>query len=174
MKYREEMTKAMTLLGYHPDTIFLGQSILYKGTAMFGTLKNVPDEKKIEMPVAEDMQMGITTGLALQGYIPVSLYPRMDFLILAMNQLVNHLDKIKLLSEGRFKPKVVIRASIGGKKQLDPGLQHIGNYIKPLRLMLDTINVIELGMAEVIVPVYESALSSEKSSILVEFGDLYD
>jgi len=174
MDYREEMTKAMTMLGQHPDTIFLGQSILYKGTAMFGTLEGVSDSKKIEMPVAEEMQLGISTGLALQGFIPISLYPRMDFLILAMNQLVNHLDKIELLSEGRFRPKVIIRTSVGGKKQLDPGLQHLGNYVEPLKLMLKTVTIITLDKAEAIMPAYEVALKSGKSSILIEFGDLYD
>jgi len=172
--YREEMTGAMTMLGEHPNTIFLGQSVLYKGTAMFGTLKYVPDSKKIEMPVAEEMQMGISTGLALQGFIPISLYPRMDFLIIALNQLVNHLDKIELLSEGRFKPKVIIRTSVGGKKQLDPGLQHMGDYAEPLRSMLKTINVAVVDTAEAIMPVYRAVLKSDKSSVIVEFGDLYD
>jgi len=174
MNYREEMTKAMTLLGQHPDTIFLGQSVLYKGTAMFSTLKYVPDSKKIEMPVAEQMQLGISTGLALQGYIPISIFPRMDFLILAFDQLINHLDKIEILSEGRFKPKMIIRTSVGGKKHLDPGLQHIGNYIEPLRFMCKNINIIRLGSADAIYSAYQFALNNERSSILVEFGDLYD
>lgn len=174
MNYREEMTKAMTMLSEHPDTIFVGQSVLYKGTAMFGTLKDVPNAQRIEFPVAEDFQLGYSTGLALAGYLPISLFPRMDFLLLALNQLINHLDKIELLSEGRFIPKVIIRTSIGGKKQLNPGLQHLGNYIEPLKLMLKTIPIIELKGAEAILPAYEFALNSDRSSIIVEFGDLYD
>ena len=39
--------------------------------------------------------MGMSIGLALNGYIPITCFPRFDFLILAFNQLVNHLDKIK-------------------------------------------------------------------------------
>ena len=62
--------------------------------------------------------MGISTGLALQGYIPITCYPRFDFLILAMNQLVNHLDKIRHMSFDEFKPRVIIRTSIGSKNRL--------------------------------------------------------
>lgn len=174
MNYREAMTQAMTLLGQHPATLFIGQSVRYKGTAMFGTIKDIPDDKKIELPVAEELQMGQSLGLSLMGYIPVSMFPRMDFLLCAMNQLVNHLDKWELLSEGRSIPKVIIRTSVGGVKQLDPGLQHVGNYIVPLKLMLHTIPVIELASPASIMPAYEMALRSKTPTILVEFGDLYE
>ena len=40
--------------------------------------------------------MGISTGLTGNGYIPVSCYPRFDFLILAMNQLINHLIRCSI------------------------------------------------------------------------------
>ena len=175
MKSREEMIKDMTMLGQQPNTIFLGQSVLFKGTAIFGTLKDVPDFKKLEFPVAEEMQLSCSIGLALHGdFLPISVFPRMDFLMRCMDSLINHLDKIELLSEGRFCPHVIIRTSVGGKKQLDPGLQHLGNYIEPLRLMLKTIQVVELGSAETIYPAYEAALESRRSSILVEFGDAYE
>ena len=132
------------------------------------------DSKKIEMPVAEELQLSMSIGLSLNGFIPVSLFPRMDFLMRCMDSLINHLDKIELLSEGRFKPHIIIRTSVGGVKQLNPGLQHVGNYIEPLRLMLKTIPVVELKTPESIYPAYEKALKSDKSSILVEFGDAYD
>ena len=46
---------------------------------MSNTLKNVKKNKKIEMPVTEEMQMGITTGLMMAGYTPVSIFPRWNF-----------------------------------------------------------------------------------------------
>ena len=73
---------------------------------MTNTLKDVPNEKRLEMPVDEEMQMGITIGLAMQGIVPVSFYPRWNFLILALNQLVNHLDKINIMSNNGFKTKM--------------------------------------------------------------------
>ena len=45
MKYSEELTKAMDFLAKDARTIFLGQAVEYPGTAMTGTLKNVPKDK---------------------------------------------------------------------------------------------------------------------------------
>jgi len=173
MSYKSELANAMVLLASHPQTIFLGQSVVYPGQAMFDTLKNVPMERRIEMPVAEDMQMGMSIGLSLMGYIPISIYPRMDFLILAVNQLVNHLDKIKEMSDGEFAPKVIIRTLVGSKEPLDGGLQHTQDHTEGLRCMLTNVNVVSLIKADDIIPAYKSALQSEKPTVLVEMGELY-
>ena len=90
MKYKNELIKSMSFLGKKKDTIFLGQSVSYSGNAIYNTLTEVPLSKKIEMPVFEDVQMGISIGMALNNYVVISCFPRFDFLICAMNQLVNH------------------------------------------------------------------------------------
>lgn len=174
MIYKEELTKAMTMLAEHKDTIFLGQSVRYKGNAIFNTLDGVPMDKRIEMPVAEDMQLGISTGLSLVGFIPISIFPRMDFLICAMNQLVNHLDKIGELSRGIFKPKVIIRTMVGSKTPMDAGLQHTGDYSRALIHALKNIPVLRLRYSSWIVPMYQEALSRDGSTILIEYGEKYN
>ena len=172
MTYKEELIKAMNLLARDERTIFLGQSITIQGNALFGTLKEVSNSKKIEMPVIEDTQMGMSTGLSLEGFIPVSIFPRMDFLLCATNQLANHLDKLEQASHGNFKPKVIIRVCIGSVKPLYPGVQHCADYTEALRKMLK-MNVIKLEKSQDIVPAYERALKSDNSTILVESADLY-
>ena len=94
MKYFNELKRSMEYLASNKKTIFLGQAVEVPGTAMSNTLKNVKKSKLIELPVAEEMQMGITIGMVMNGLIPVSIYPRWNFLLLAINQLVNHLDKL--------------------------------------------------------------------------------
>ena len=106
-KYKDELIKSMKYLSKDRRTIFLGQSVKFSGNAIFNTLKDIDDKKKIELPVFEDIQMGMSTGLALEGYIPITCYPRFDFLIVAMNQLVNHLDKIRHMSFNEFKPSIL-------------------------------------------------------------------
>ena len=49
--------------------------------------------------------MGIAIGLSMSGYIPICIFPRFNFLLSAINQIVNHLDKIKDYSDGEFNPK---------------------------------------------------------------------
>ena len=90
MKYYDELKRSMEFLAQDSRTVFIGQAVEVPGTAMANTLIDISLGKRLELPVAEEMQMGMTLGLGLQGFIPVSIYPRWNFLILAINQLVNH------------------------------------------------------------------------------------
>ena len=173
-EYREEVKKAMTLLGEDPRTIFLGQTVGYSGSNIFGSLENVSKEKRIELPIMEDVQMGMSIGLSLEGFIPISVYPRFDFLICAVNQMVNHLDKCEEMSNGHFKPKVIIITQVGGTKPLYPGIQHCSDYTEAFKKLLCNINVVRLEDPEQIVPEYKKALESDKSTLIIEVGDLYN
>ena len=166
----------MKFLGSKKHTIFIGQAVEVPGTAMHNTLAEVPKKKLIELPVAEEMQMGITTGLALDGNIPVSIFPRWNFLLLAMNQLINHLDKINIMSTNGFKTKAIIRTGVGSQRPLHPQHQHIGNFTDAVKKMCTSIDVISLEEPEDIFPSYKKALNRNdgKSTILVEFGDYHN
>ncbi len=168
--YFKRLTEAMTLLAQHEKTLFVGQAVKYPGQRAFKTFQGVPMGRRIEMPVCEDFQMGFCTGLSLEGFIPVSFYPRWDFLIIAANQLVNHLDKLPAMG---WKPKVIIRTAVGGKTPLDPGPQHVQDHSFAVRLMLHTVQVHELLKAEDILPAYRRALEAKHSSILVEHMEKY-
>ena len=127
-------------------------------------------DKKIEMPVAENLQLGISTGLALEGFVPVSVYPRWNFLLLASDQLVNHLDKLPIMTDGAYKPKVIIRVAVGVRHPVDPQEQHVGDFTEAFRSMLKSVNMVKLNKAEEIIPAYKYAFEREDgvSTILVE------
>ena len=175
MKYFEELKRSMEYLAEDSRTVFLGQAVTAPGTAMTTTLQNVPRDRLIELPVAEEMQMGITTGLALTGLIPISLFPRWNFLLCAMNQLVNHLDRVAIMSNGGYKAQAIIRTSIGSERPLHPQYQHVGDFTESVRAMCSTIEVIRLNEAAEIFPAYQRALrrNDGRSSLLVEYGDFY-
>jgi pyruvate dehydrogenase E1 component beta subunit len=174
MNYKEEVYKGMELLNSHPKTIFMGQAIEYKGTALTHQVKKFNKEKLLELPVAEEFQAGLALGLALEGYIPVSMYPRMNFIILAMNQIVNHLDKWEAMSMGQSKPKVIMKAVVGSEDPLDPGHQHKANYAEAFRSSCTNIDVVELLYPHQVLPAYRKALESERSTLIIEHGDLYN
>jgi pyruvate/2-oxoglutarate/acetoin dehydrogenase E1 component len=173
MKYFDELQRSMEWLASQPDTIFIGQAVEFPGTAMSNTLKNVDKSKLIELPVNEDMQMGFTTGMALNKTVPVSLFPRWNFLLLAANQLVNHLDKMKIMSNGGFQPKVIIRTSIGSQRPLHPQHQHISDFTGGFRAMCDFVDIIRLEEPEQIFESYQHAYlrTDNRPTILVEWGD---
>lgn len=169
-KYGKELEKAMSWLAEQEDTIFLGQSLEYGGIAIANSVMHLPEEKRYEMPVAENLQMGISTGLALKGYTPVSIYPRWNFLLLASDQLVNHLDKISMMTSGQYNPKVIIRVAVGVRRPVDPQEQHVGNFSDGFRSILKTVEVVELKCAEDILREYKRAYQRTDgiSTILVE------
>lgn len=168
--YKEELERAMLLLAEKEDTIFLGQSLEYGGIAMANTFEKVPSDKKIEMPVAENLQLGISTGLAIEGFVPISVFPRWNFLLVACDQLVNHLDKISLMTEGQYKPKVIIRVAVGVDKPVNPQEQHLGDFSDAFQKMLKTVEIVRLTDKDKIVEEYLRAYNRTDgvSTILVE------
>jgi pyruvate/2-oxoglutarate/acetoin dehydrogenase E1 component len=173
LKYLDEVNRAMLHLGQDPKVIFLGQSVAYKGNVIFKSLESLPPDRKLELPVVEEMQMGMSIGLALGGYIPVSVFPRFNFLLLALNQLVNHLDKIPHISKGAWRPRVIIKTMVGSVRPLHPGIQHCGDFTEALRKMLDWVVVEDLQEPEQVFPAYAKALERDGATVLVEHGDHY-
>lgn len=176
MKYFDELKRSMMFLAQDPRTVFIGQAVAVPGTAMTNTLKDIPRDRLIELPVAEEMQMGMTLGMALTGLVPVSIFPRWNFLLCAINQLVNHLDKVQVMSSNGYKTKAIIRTGIGSQRPLHPQHQHIGDFTDALRMMCSTIEVIRLEDPKDIFPAYEWALLRDdgRSTIVVEYGDYYN
>jgi pyruvate/2-oxoglutarate/acetoin dehydrogenase E1 component len=173
MKYFDEITRGMNRFAQEPNAIFLGQSVAYNGHALSKTIKDVPEYQKLELPVFEETQMGMSTGLAMAWFLPISIYPRFNFLLLATNQVVNHLDKIKLMSHGDFDPKVIIVTSVGSERPLYPGVQHVGNFSDGFKKLLTYVKLEELTEPEQIFPACEAALQRDGSTILVVFGDFF-
>lgn len=155
------------MLADEENTVFIGQSVRYDGAAIYHSLDGVPMAKRLEMPVIEDFQLGYCIGLSLTGKLPICIYPRFDFMLLCMNQLINHLDKLPMWG---WKPRVIIRTRVGQKKPLNAGPQHTQNFSFPLRQMLTTMNVevLEVRNAKHVLEAYALALVNQHSTLIVE------
>ena len=118
--------------------------------------------------------MGMSIGLAMNGSLPISIFPRWNFLILAANQLVNHLDKMAEMTRTR-PAKVIVRTSIGSERPLNPGPQHTGDWTDAVRILAPHVNVVRLDESEQIWPAYLEAADRDDgvSTLLVEWGDYY-
>lgn len=167
----------MDWLAAQNNTIFIGQTVSYPGTAMSNTVKQISEAKRFEMPVCEDLQMGLSIGMAMNGTVPISIFPRWNFLLVGTSQIVSHLDKLKaMLPTGQALPKVIIRTGIGSESPLYPGPQHVGDFCDAFRIMCPEINIVRLDRSEDIFPAYQDAYLREdgKSSIIVEWADAYN
>ena len=125
------------------------------------------------MPVAEEMQMGVSLGLSIAGFIPVTFYPRFNFLLLAMNQLVNHVDKLSAISHGAWPGRVIIRVGVGSIRPLHPGHQHVGDFTEAFRGLLKNTQIFRVLSPARALPAYAAALAYAGPSLIVEYGDYY-
>ena len=171
--YKDTIKTSMEQLAALPDTVFIGYNLKY-GSKMYGTMSDVSNERILEMPVAEALMIGMATGMALAGMLPVLIFERMDFMLLASDQIINHLSRIMTLSKGQYNPKVIIRAIVGASKPFNPGPQHLGNYVTFFRHecffpVIDAIDVCSLRRG------YEYSLDAEwPSSVMIcEHRELY-
>jgi pyruvate/2-oxoglutarate/acetoin dehydrogenase E1 component len=171
--YKDALTNSMTLIGNKEDTIFIGQQLLWHGNPMSTTIGNVPKEKIIELPVMEESQMGMSLGLSMAGKFVITFYPRWDFIICATNQLVNHVDKINLMSKGKWNTNMIIRLGKGSDKPLDPGHQHKGNYLNEFKTLCPNINFIDLKDWRDIETSYQQAYEKGGIHVIVEYPELY-
>jgi pyruvate dehydrogenase E1 component beta subunit len=94
----------------------------YVGRSMDNLDTRYGKDRVIDTPVSEQATTGIAVGAALLGYRPVVIHPRMDFMILATDQIVNQAAKWRHMLGGKVSPSMVIRGIVnrGGEQ----GAQH--------------------------------------------------
>lgn len=106
---REEMEK-------NEKVILLGEDIGVYGGAFGvtrGLLERFGEDRVIETPISENSFVGIAVGAAMTGLIPIVEIMFMDFITLAMDQIVNHAAKFYYIYDGQFSVPLVIRTPAG-------------------------------------------------------------
>src|SRR4029077_17961446 len=84
--------------------------------------KTFGKDRVFNTPLSEDAMTGVAIGAAMAGLRPIHVHIRMDFLMLAMNQLVNIASKSHYMYNGQVKVPMVVRSMIG--KSWGQGAQH--------------------------------------------------
>ena len=152
--------------------IFIGQQCLSE--TFYGLLENISINKRRELPVMEECQLGMSIGLALEGFLPISIFQRCDFLPRCADQLINHLNLIPEMSRSLFKPKIIIFTTIGSTKPLDVGPQHNKNLIDGFRLLLPNIPILDLQTEKDVKDGFGTAGIIDSSIMLVVRQDLFE
>ncbi len=170
MTYKEELKRAMDFLGEDKKTVFIGYNVKY-GSMGNGTLVDIRKEQLIETPVAENLMIGMAIGMSLEGFKPVVYIERFDFIMCAMDALVNHLDKIEKISKGEFKPKVIIRCVVGNKENpLYTGDTHTQDFTNTMRSLL----IMPVVRLKSVYGDYRVAYNLPGPCMLIEEKDLYN
>lgn len=130
MSFGEAIRVAMSQAIESDERVFAyGQGINDPG-GFFGSTVGLRDKfseaRCFDVPLSEDSLIGMGVGAALQGRRPIYVALRIDFLLLMMNQIVNHAAKWPLMSGYQSTVPLTIRCIIG--KDWGQGAQHSGAY----------------------------------------------
>jgi pyruvate dehydrogenase E1 component alpha subunit len=167
--YKDAMSIAMTELG-QLGAIFIGYNVA-KGDAM-GTLKNVPLEQKLETPVAENLMSGLAIGMSFEGFVPVLYFERHDFILNALDAIVNHIDKIERISHGEFKVPVVIRAVTADAGPFYSGITHSQDFTNLLQAGV-SFPVVDPKNGKDVLRAFRDAIESKRPAIIIERKSRY-
>ena len=169
ISYKEAMNLAMKELG-DEGAIFIGYNVA-KGDAM-GTLKEVSTEQKLETPVAENLMSGLAIGMSFEEFLPVIYFERHDFMMVAMDAIVNHVDKIERISHGEFKVPVIIRAVTADGGPFYSGITHSQDFTEVLKAAV-TFPVSDPKNGKEVLEAFRNARDSKRPAIIVERKSRY-
>lgn len=98
-----------------PSVVVLGEDVTYGGP--FGATAGLTDEfgteRMRDTPISEGTVLGMAVGAATMGMRPVVEIMFVDFVTLAMDQLVNHAAKLHYMSDGQLRVPLTVRAQGG-------------------------------------------------------------
>lgn len=137
---REALDQAMSL----DENVFLMGQGVDDPSGIFGTTLNLHkkygQERVFDTPLAENGLTGIAIGAAIGGMRPVYFHNRPDFLLLAMDQLINHASKWSYMFGGEVNVPLVVWACIGrgwgSAAQHSQALQGLFMHIPGLKLVM--------------------------------------
>jgi acetoin:2,6-dichlorophenolindophenol oxidoreductase subunit beta len=100
----------------NPDVIVLGEGIDdpkgIDGTVL-GLYEEFGKDRVIDLPIAENGCMGVAIGSSIVGMLPIIIHQRMDFLLMAMDQILNHAAKWNYMFGGNQSIPLVIKCTVG-------------------------------------------------------------
>src|SRR6516225_4600064 len=132
-------------MGRDPTVILFGLDVddpkAIQGTTR-GLLEKYGPERVFGTPLSEDAMTGAAIGMALAGLRPIHVHIRMDFLMLAMNQLINVAAKSRYMYGGSVRLPLVVRSMIGKSwgqaAQHSQGLHSFFMHVPGLKVVAPT------------------------------------
>jgi pyruvate dehydrogenase E1 component beta subunit len=165
--YREALLQSMRdALRWNPNVIILGQGVDdHKGTfgTTVGLAKEFGPDRVFDTPLAEEGMTGLAVGAALNGLYPIQTHIRVDFALLAMNQIINLAAKYKYMFGGCFEVPMLIRLVIG--RSWGQGAQH-SQSLQSLFAHIPGLTVIMPASAQSILDCYPYIISNHKGPVL--------
>lgn len=144
LSYAQAMREAFAQMLASDSRVFvIGQGVWspwYAGTSLKDLDKEFGRERIIDSPVSENATTAAAIGAAMAGMRPIVFHPRMDFMLLAVDPIVNQAANWSYIFAGQVQVPVVIRASInrGGEQgaQHSQALQALFMHVPGLKVVM--------------------------------------
>jgi acetoin:2,6-dichlorophenolindophenol oxidoreductase subunit beta len=144
LNYAQAIREACAqLLASDPRVFVIGQGVWspwYAGTSFKDLDKDFGRERIIDSPVSENATTAAAVGAAIAGMRPIVFHPRMDFMLLAVDPIVNQAANWSYIFGGRVNVPVVFRATInrGGEQgaQHSQALQAMFMHVPGLKVVM--------------------------------------
>lgn len=144
LKYSEAINEAFHQMMSRDKSVFLiGQGVKspwYVGDTVHGLLETFGPERVIDTPVSENAVTGAAVGAAIAGMRPIVVHPRMDFMMYAMDPIINEAANWHYMSGGKSSVPMVIWAIInrGGEQaaQHSQSLHALFAHIPGLKVVM--------------------------------------
>lgn len=175
LSYRDAIREALAqALERDPRVFLIGEGIDDPG-GVFGTTAGLMErfgrDRVMDMPIAENGLTGVANGAAMTGMHPVLIHMRVDFLPMAMDQMVNHAAKWSYMTGGRVKVPLTVRAVIGrgwgSAAQHSQSLQAIFAHIPGLQVLMPASPYDAKGMLL-------ASIAGDRPTLIIEHRWLYD
>lgn len=159
-------------LAADPSVVVIGEDVTYGGP--FGATKGLADEfgdERIrDTPISEATVMGMTTGAALTGLRPVVEVMFIDFVTLAMDQLVNHAAKLHFMTGGQLRVPLTIRVQGGIDGRF--GAQH-SQSLEAWFVHTPGLKIVAPAFAGDAATLLEAAIADDNPVVYLEHRGLY-
>lgn len=175
ISYREALNEAMIQEMERDPNVFVYGLDVSDHKRIFGSTVGLVEKFGVERcfgtPLSEDAMTGFGLGAAINGLRPIHIHTRVDFMLLAMNQIVNMLSTYRYMVGGKLKVPIVIRAIVGRgwgqSSQHSKSLHSIFAHIPGLKVVLPTTPKDAKGLLV-------SAIRDDNPVIFMEHRWLYD
>lgn len=162
-----------TELAERPEVVVFGEDVGVAG-GVFGATRNLQKEfgreRVFDTPIAEAAILGCAIGLATEGFRPVAEIMWSDFLLVALDQLINQAANARYLSRGRMPLPLVVRTQQG----VTPG--SCAQHSQSLEALLAHIPGLRLGLPATSQDAYSmlrAAIAEDDPCVLIESRALY-
>ncbi len=175
LRYSLAINEALHQMMEKDKSVFLmGQGVKspwYVGNTCNGLIKKFGEKRVIDTPVSENAVTGAAVGAAISGMRPIVVHPRLDFMMYAMDPIINQAANWHYMSGGKSNAPVVIWGIInrGGEQaaQHSQAIQAFFAHIPGLKVVMPSTPYDAKGLMI-------SAIKDDNPVVFIDDRWLYD